>query len=188
MTFAPSRSVSTETEPLHLLATAGVPAVRAVVVTGVLVVHDGAGWLKECLDSLARQTRPLDRLVIVDTGSIDGSQQIVATHGGIREASRDLTVMSMPRESTFGRAVGRAVERLPVGQAPSQPSSEWLWLLHDDSAATPQTLAHLLEAAVRSPSVGVAGPKLTTWDDPSRLLEVGRAITRTGRLRHPRRF
>ncbi|MEO8519539.1 MAG: glycosyltransferase, partial [Dermatophilaceae bacterium] len=59
-------------------------------------------------------------------------------------------------------------------------AGEWLWLLHDDSAAAPDALAYLLDAARRSPSVGIAGPKLTTWDDPSRLLEVGQHITRSG--------
>jgi GT2 family glycosyltransferase len=152
-------------------------AVGPVVVTGVLVVHDGAAWLKKCLDALAQQTRPLDRLIIVDTGSTDDSLQIEAGHDWIRRVIDDVGTISAPRESTFGEAVRRAVEQLP--QAPT--SAQWLWLLHDDSAAASQALAQLLDAARRSPTVGVAGPKLTTWDDPSRLLEVGLAITRFGR-------
>ena len=45
----------------------------------------------------------------------------------------------------------------------------------------PTALDRLLDAARRSPSVGIAGPKLTTWADDGRLLEVGRPVTRTGR-------
>ena len=150
--------------------------VRAVV-TGVLVVHDGAAWLTECLDALALQTRPLDRLLIVDTGSVDDSPQIVAGHARIRQVIGEVAAISAPRESNFGDAVGLAVAQLP--RAPTGP--EWLWLLHDDSAAAPEALAHLLDAAHPSASVGVAGPKLSTWDDPSRLLEVGPEITRSGR-------
>jgi GT2 family glycosyltransferase len=176
MTLASPRAVSTKTSPLHEKAMVRAAA-GPVVVIGVLVVHDGAPWLKKCLDALALQTRPLDRLVIVDTGSIDDSLQIVARHHRICQVIGDVATISAPRESTFGEAVRRAVEQLT--QAPA--SSHWLWLLHDDSAADPQALAHLLDAARRSPSVGVAGPKLTTWDDPSRLLEVGPAITRSGR-------
>jgi GT2 family glycosyltransferase len=172
-------------------------AVIPVIVTGVLVVHDGAAWLDECLDALGLQTRPPDRLVIVDTGSIDGSREIVASHDRIRQVIGDVVAISVPRESTFGEAVGRAVDQLPGGSGWSQgaiagepsprepiaaePSpGEWLWLLHDDSAADPEALAHLLDAVRRSPSVGVAGPKLTTWDDPSRLLQVGQQVTRAG--------
>ncbi|MBE3075908.1 MAG: glycosyltransferase family 2 protein [Actinobacteria bacterium] len=174
--------MSTEPSPLGVKAMVR-GTVRPVTVSGVLVVHDGAAWLKECLDALALQTRPLDRLVIVDTGSTDDGLQIAATHRRIRQVIVDVAAISAPRESTFGEAVGRAVERLSAGSASSQAPTraEWLWLLHDDSAADPQALAHLLDAARRSPSVGVAGPKLTTWDDPSRLLEVGTSITRSGR-------
>jgi GT2 family glycosyltransferase len=153
-----------------------------------LVVHDGAAWLNQCLDALAMQTHPLDRLVMVDTGSNDESPHIAATHGRIRQVVDDVSVISMSRDSTFGEAVARAVaQQSPdppsTGPAPSEvpASAEWLWLLHDDSAPDPQALAHLLDAARRTQSVGVAGPKLITWDDPSRLLEVGLAITRTGR-------
>jgi GT2 family glycosyltransferase len=187
-------------------------AVRPVIVTGVLVVHDGAAWLDECLDALGLQTRPLDRLVIVDTGSIDDSREIAASHDRIRQVIGDVTTITAPRGSTFGDAVGRAVDHLlarsvwsvgalggessfgdpsPAESSPaessfgepsrSEPSQgEWLWLLHDDSAADPGALDHLLDAARRSPSVGVAGPKLTTWDDPSRLFQVGQQITRAG--------
>lgn len=173
----------------------------AVVVTGVLVVHDGAAWLQECLDALSLQARPLDRLIIVDTGSTDDSHRIVAKHARIRQVVGDVRAISAPHESTFGEAVGRAVEemtvkRMTVAEMTSAPTTsesaspqaciadlgaEWLWLLHDDSAAAPQALVHLLDAVCRSPSVGVAGPKLITWDDPSRLLEVGSVITRSGR-------
>ena len=186
MTIAPTHAMSREPSPPREPGVARA-ALRPVVVTGVLVVHDGAAWLKECLDALELQTRPPDRLIIVDTGSTDDSLQIVATHGRIRQVIDDVVTISATRESTFGEAVGRAVEQLSIGSGSSQAPDtgepwpgEWLWLLHDDSAAAPEALAHLLDAARRSPSVGVAGPKLITWDDPSRLLEVGQQVTRSG--------
>ncbi len=154
------------------------------MVTGVLAVHDGAAWLDECLDALALQTRPLDRLVIVDIGSIDESRDMVASHSRLREAIGDVVAISVPRAYTFGeavaQAVAQAVDHAAAGPSSSSTSQEWLWLLHDDSAAAPDVLALLLDAVRKSPSVGVAGPKLTTWDDPSRLFQVGQQITRTG--------
>jgi len=112
-------------------------------------------------------------------------------HARIRQVVGAVEAISAPRASTFGEPAGRAVE-LIASESASEPAPEpassqaatgagWLWLLHDDSAAAPQALAHLLDAARRSPSVGVAGPKLLIWHDPSRLLEVGSVITRTGR-------
>src|SRR5450631_3772999 len=104
MTLAPPRAVSTKTSPLREKAMVRAAA-GPVVVIGVLVVHDGAPWLKECLDALALQTRPLDRLVIVDTGSIDDSLQIVARHHRICQVIGDVATISAPRKSTFGAAV-----------------------------------------------------------------------------------
>jgi len=192
MTLAPSRTPTRHNPPTTREWPPSEPGglhsgVRTVIVTGLLVVHDGAAWLNECLDALGLQTRPPDRLVIVDTGSLDESREIAASHGRIRQVIGDVVAIPAPRESTFGEAVGRAVDQLPgdscwsSGDVAGESSpDEWLWLLHDDSAADPEALAHLLDAARRSPSVGVAGPKLTTWDDPSRLLQVGQQITRTG--------
>ncbi|HEX7537483.1 MAG TPA: glycosyltransferase family 2 protein [Dermatophilaceae bacterium] len=151
--------------------------------TGILVVHNGAVWLQECLDALALQTRRLDRLVIVDTGSADDSLRIASRHARIRQVIDGVEAVSAPGQSSFGEAVGLAVGQMTAWPASpgTDESTQWLWLLHDDSAADPQALAQLLDAAGRSPSVGVAGPKLISWDDPSRLLEVGWVITRSGR-------
>ncbi|MEP7036385.1 MAG: glycosyltransferase, partial [Actinomycetota bacterium] len=181
MTIAPPQASSRQpSAPTHPGAAGA--ALRPVIVTAILVVHDGEAWLKACLDALVLQARPPDRLVIVNTGSADRSRLIIAGHERLREAYGDFLVILAPRERTFGEAVGRAVEQLCVapGSSPGPGVGDWLWLLHDDSAAAPEALAHLLDAARRSPSVGIAGPKLTTWDDPSRLLEVGQMITRSG--------
>ena len=183
MTIAPTRALSREPSPPREPGVAGA-APRPVLVTAVLVVHDGEAWLKACLDALVLQTRLPDRLVIVNTGSSDRSRLIIAGHDRVREVFDAPLVILAPRESTFGEAVGRAVGQLTAASgdpASGDPASgDWLWLLHDDSAAAPEALAYLVDAARRSPSVGIAGPKLTTWDDPSRLLEVGQQVTRSG--------
>lgn len=75
-------------------------------------MHDGAVWLQQCLDALALQSRTPDRLLIVDTGSTDNSLEIVAGHGRVRQAIGEVLAISAPRGSTFGEAVGRAVEQL----------------------------------------------------------------------------
>src|SRR6478672_6527226 len=163
--------------PPHVQTSASTASPSTPVVTAVLVVHDGARWLPECLDALAGQSTAPDRLVVVDTGSSDDSAAILASHKGVRDAISDLRVLTVARETSFGAAVARAVAEVPEPVS----SADWLWLLHDDSAAGETTLARLLDAARRSSSVGIAGPKLTTWQDPGRLLEVGAQVTRSGR-------
>ena len=48
------------------------------VVTAVIVAHDGAAWLPHVISSLLGQTRPVQRVVAVDTGSQDRSGAVLA--------------------------------------------------------------------------------------------------------------
>lgn len=145
----------------------------------ILVVRDGAPWLSENLDSLATQSRLPDRLVVVDLGSTDESLDIIRDHAELQRSIKDVTVLPVGQGLSFGQAVTAALAADDPTAA--DPEDEWLWLLHDDSAAEPRTLAGLLEAVRRSPSVRVAGPKVVQWDDPRRLVAMGHQLTRSGR-------
>ena len=149
-----------------------------VTVEAIVVVHNGATWLAQCLDGVAAQTLPPARLVIVDVASSDTSNAIARAHSGVRRAIASVEVVRLDARVPIGRAVERGIDALPV---PADPSSSWVWVLHDDSVPRGNALAQLLQAGLRSKSVGVAGPKLVSWDDPRRLVEMGIQITRTGR-------
>lgn len=151
---------------------------RAARVAAILVSHDGARWLPAVLDGLAAQTRPPDVLVAVDTGSVDGSADLVRAASGVAH------VAVLPPETGFGDAVRRGLALLDGLEA--EPA-EWLWLLHDDANPAPTALAEFLAAADTDsePAAGrrvdVLGPKLREWPSLRRLLEVGVTITGTGR-------
>ncbi|MFM9151936.1 MAG: glycosyltransferase, partial [Candidatus Planktophila sp.] len=136
-------------------------------VSAILVVHDGATWLPEVVASLASQTRVIDQIVAVDTGSRDSSAKLLK---GAR-----IPILTMPRETGFGAAVASAVEKLPPSTA-----HEWLWILHDDCAVDPKALESLLLAVEERPNVVLAGPKLLGWHDRTHLLEIGISIATNG--------
>jgi GT2 family glycosyltransferase len=136
-------------------------------VSAILVVHDGATWLPEVVASLASQSRRIDQLIAVDTGSIDSSTKLLQ---GAR-----IPIISMPRDTGFGAAVASAVENLPPRSV-----NEWLWIIHDDCAPTPGALAALLAAVEDRPQVVMAGPKLLGWHDRTHLLEIGVSIASNG--------
>ena len=52
------------------------------VVTAVIVAHDGAAWLPRVIQALLEQTRPVQRVVAVDTGSRDRSGSVLAAQLG----------------------------------------------------------------------------------------------------------
>ncbi|HWI42771.1 MAG TPA: glycosyltransferase family 2 protein [Nocardioides sp.] len=141
----------------------------------LLVSRDGSSWLPAVLDGLRSQTATVTRLVAVDTGSRDGSADLVeSTLAG----SEDLpaTVVRTPADTSFPRAVTEGLAALDAGALP-----EWIWILHDDSTPAPDALEQLLTVADARPEADVLGPKLREWPSLRRLLELGVTISGTGR-------
>ena len=60
-------------------------------VTAVLVTHDGATWLPQVIAALSAQTRRIDRIISVDTGSHDASVKLLRAAGiVVVEAERNI--------------------------------------------------------------------------------------------------
>ena len=97
-------------------------------VTAVLVSHNGALWLPEVVAALNSQTRPIDVITAVDTGSVDSSTKLLK--------SARIPFFTTDRETGFGQAVSLAVDKLPASI-----DNEWIWLIHDDCAPAPDALA-----------------------------------------------
>jgi GT2 family glycosyltransferase len=138
-------------------------------VTAILVLHDGAIWLPEVVASLTSQTYQIDKVVAVDTGSLDSSAKLVK---GAR-----IPVLQMDRETGFGEAIYHAVSKLPTIV---DSEKEWLWIIHDDLSLHRRALANLIAEVETRPSVAMAGPKLLGWHDRTHLLEIGVSIAANG--------
>ena len=139
-------------------------------VTAILVSHDGATWLPEAIAGISAQSRPVDRIIAVDTGSIDNSVQMLTGAG--------LTVIKTDRDAGFGDAIALALgssKRLK-----SDDQEELIWILHDDCAPTRTALQLLIEGLIDKPQVAFVGPKLRGWYDRRHLLEVGISIAVNG--------
>ena len=139
------------------------------MVTAVIVAHDGAAWLPQLLSALGEQTKPVQRMVAVDTGSRDRSGSLLTAqlgHGA---------VFGMDRSTGFALAVRRAVQHkaasspAPAGTGRGRERGdqvEWLWLLHDDCEPAPDALEQLLRGAAETPTAAVLGPKPRTGTGP----------------------
>ena len=157
------------------------------MVTAVIVAHDGAAWLPHLLDALAEQTRPVQRVVAVDTGSRDRSGAVLAARLG------QGAVFGMDRATGYATAVRRAVQHkaasVPVaaaaggsaGRGRTADQAEWLWLLHDDCEPAPDALEQLLRGAAETPTAAVLGPKLRDWTDRRVITEAGLTLDTAGR-------
>ena len=174
------------------------------IVTAVIVAHDGAAWLPQMADAVLGQTRPVQRVVAVDTGSRDRSGAVLASKFG------QPAVFGMDRSTGYGAAIGRALHHRaantqvprPVGGGASGHAGmggqggqgsyasgqsgdriEWLWLLHDDCEPAADALEQLLRGTVETSTAAVLGPKLRDWTNRDVIQEAGLTLdTATRRL------
>ena len=105
-------------------------------VAAVVVTYNRLADLKLCLDSLRGQTRPLDRIFVINNGSTDGTAEWLATQP-------DLAVTT---QANLGGAGGFATGI----QTAYDAGYTWLWCMDDDCLAEPDALAALLA----SPNLG----------------------------------
>lgn len=150
--------------------------------TAVLVLRGPAAALQETLDSLARQTRSPERLVVVDPGLDGNAVETVRAHRAVAEAIPSITIVTVPRVASLAYAVRSALAQVATTGGDQDDPATHVWVLTSDSAAAPMTLARLLDAVRRSPSVGAAGPKLLDWTRAGALRSVGLQLTRSGRV------
>ena len=110
--------------------------------------------LRQCLEALVAQSRPPDRILVVDNASSDGTREMLsATFPAV-----GLLALPENRGGTGG---------FHAGMSAAVADSDWLWLLDDDTIAHPGALERLLAAREQVP--GLPPPSLLAsrveWSD-----------------------
>jgi ubiquinone/menaquinone biosynthesis C-methylase UbiE/glycosyltransferase involved in cell wall biosynthesis len=129
-----------------------------------MIVKDGADWLRKCLKSIVQV---VDRVVVYDTGSKDGSQILARSFGA--------TVIDGPWPDSFGEARNQAM-------ALAEPDADWLlWIDADEQLEGGARLYRY--ATGTGPFVGyvIRQQHLMTDQDsfadrPVRLFKLGRGV------------
>ena len=150
--------------------------VRSPSVLVVLVTRDAAGWLRECLESLAAQTYPAP-------GRPRGRQRLHRRLARAPRARRSVEARVVALDEN--RGVAGAVQRGASSSAPAPGRRLPLAAARRHGARARRRR----RGWSRPPSgiegverVGVVGPKIVDWDEPRVLREVGRSTDRFG---HP---
>lgn len=102
----------------------------------------------ECLDSLAKLEYPVSRIVVVDNGSSDDSQEVI-----VREHP-NVVLLENDRNLGFTEANNIAI------QYSLENGADYCWLLNNDTVVHKEALTHLVAAVRDKPSIGVASPKI----------------------------
>ncbi len=119
----------------------------------MVVTFNRRDLLRTCLQRLGAQTRPLEQIVVVDNASDDGTAEMVA------EEFPDVVLMRLPENVGGAGGFHAGLERgMELGH-------DWLWLLDDDTYATPDALAALLAGADRAPARPMLVASQVRWKD-----------------------
>ncbi|HYL76311.1 MAG TPA: glycosyltransferase family 2 protein [Bryobacteraceae bacterium] len=101
-------------------------------VCAVVVTFNRKQLLRGCVQSLRRQTRPLDEIVIVNNHSTDGTEELLASEFG-----------DLPRIDLAENLGGAGGFHVGMKWA-YEHGYEWIWVMDDDIEAYPTTLEAML--------------------------------------------
>jgi rhamnopyranosyl-N-acetylglucosaminyl-diphospho-decaprenol beta-1,3/1,4-galactofuranosyltransferase len=118
------------------------------MVWAVVVTYNRRELLEQCLDALLAQTRPPDRILVVDNASTDGT-------GAWLAARDDVEVLTLPSNqgSSGGFHAGLVSAR--------DGGADWAWLMDDDTIPRPDALAALLGADTEA----IVRASVAVWKD-----------------------
>ena len=134
-------------------------------VVAVIVAHDPGPWFEETLASLGSQSYEELSILVLDAAS---AEDLTVRVAGVLP---DAYVRRFSQNRGFG-ATANEVTSMVDGAA-------YYLICHDDVALAPDAVQFLVEEAFRS-NAGIVSPKLVSWDDPGRLLEVGMTVDKGG--------
>ncbi len=137
------------------------PSVAAVVVT-----FNRKDLLVECLDALLRQSRPVDRIFVVDQVSTDGTAEMLKQRAYLELS----TIVYSRSEKNTGGAGGfhRGVEMAYAA------GIDWIWMMDDDAIAEPNALEKMLRYSSDPNVCAIANAKMRlngTLDDGHLVFE-----------------
>ena len=135
-------------------------------VTVIVISWNGGAVLRECLVSLAGQTLPC-RVIVVDNGSIDGSQAIVRGFPGVQ-------LIENGRNLGFGEGNNIGMRAAMADQA------DYIALLNQDARADRKWIEALVQTAEADSTIGAVGSRILLDSHPGLLNSTGVLVNLSG--------
>lgn len=122
-------------------------------IIATVVTYNRLALLKECIEAIRKQTRPVDGIIVVNNGSTDGTTEWL-------NEQKDLIAIHQENLGSGGgqnRAFKEAYQR----------GADWIWTMDDDGYAQPNTLEKLIECIQIDPSIKVINSVVLKKQDVS---------------------
>jgi len=134
---------------------------------------DGLRWLPGCLQSLARQDRPADEVIVVDNGSTDGSLEY------LRGEYPQVRVIALSTNTGFAHAANRGLVAA---------RGDAIALVNTDVELAADWIARMAAALEGDPGFGSVACKMLSLADPTSIYDAGDVLRRDGACEQRGRF
>lgn len=125
-------------------------------VAAVVVTYNRKELLASCLQAILVQTRPVNRIIIVDNCSADGTQEFLSERGYLSEPGVEYVRLPENMGSAGGWHTGMSLAY--------EEGHDWVWTVDDDGVPLPDDLARLLECPSH---ILFRGSVVISSEDPS---------------------
>jgi len=132
----------------------------------VILVYNGAQYLRDCLSSVAKIDYPADKfeVVVIDNASADNSVEYIKNNFG--------NFRLFPLKENIGFAAGNNIG-LQYG---IDHGFDYVYLLNQDTAVEPDFLAKALNVAESDNKIGAVQSKLLLYQDKNKINSIGNEI------------
>ncbi len=137
----------------------------SATISVIVPTYNGIGYIADCLDSLRKQIRKPDEVIVVDDGSTDG------TAGKIEKSYPEVACVRLESNRGFAAAVNEGIRR---------SSGTYVALLNNDTRADESWLRELEKTLDEQPEVGFCSSKMVFADRPGVINSIGIGFTRAG--------
>ncbi|CTQ32709.1 glycosyltransferase family 2 protein [Jannaschia rubra] len=111
------------------------------LITAIIPTYNRAGFLRQTIEGLNRQTRPVDETIVWNDGSTDETLSV------LRQSGKGLRVFTSENGGK-SRALNAAI---------AEARGDYIWICDDDDIALPEAAATLAGMLDRNPDAGAAG-------------------------------
>jgi GT2 family glycosyltransferase len=114
-----------------------------------------------CLTSLSQSTYKNKKIIVLDNQSTDGSPEAIPA------AFPNVQFVNLPEN------LGYAGNNNVGIQLALEQGAEWVFVLNEDTILDPECLTHLIEAGESDPAIGIVGPLVYHYDEPTVIQSAG---------------
>jgi GT2 family glycosyltransferase len=125
-----------------------------------------------CLASLARSTYQHHHMIVLDNASTDGSVE------AIRDQFPGVEIIHLTRN------LGYAGNNNVGIQAALERDADWVFVLNEDTILDPECLSHLVSVGESDARIGIVGPMVYHYDEPTIIQSAGGRLGRYWEAQH----